>query len=187
MVTVRTKVVDGSYTLYGITGTWSSTNNYNNSTPRTNINNFYAGLASTSKLRQNAVTHDAKTKLGIYGSLNAASGISVPTQTKATGTTDVAFALSFQEQASYCSKNWYSSPPASNGSPAGAVTNHNILVAKGDAGTYPYNIWNRTIGETTANASVISYSGTVNSGPLTNYYYVRPALWVKSDIIDNLP
>ena len=183
---MRTKVVDGSKTNYGIGTTWSEINNYNNSWVRTQTNDFYGSLSSTSALRQNAVTHDATSKLGVYASLDNASGISIPTQTKATGTTDIAFLLSFQEYASYCSLYWNIGIGINPDSPAGAKTNWNLLKTKGDGGTT--GSWLRTIGNSTSSASMLSYPGGVGCNGLTDSTnYVRPALWVKSDIIDNLP
>ena len=131
------------------------------------------------------MTHDATSKLGVYGSRTDASGISIPTQTLAgSTTTNIAFALSYQEAASYCSARWYtgSSWPAS---PVGAQTNFNRLKTKGDAGT-TYS-WLRTIGSTVSSASVLENDGDVYYRFLSQATYVRPALWVKSDIIDNLP
>ena len=180
--TVRTKVY-GSQGGYGITAPWSASSNYNHSSPRTKINNFYGNLAPTSALRQNAVTHDAVSKLGVFAKLNVASGISVPTQTIASGTTDVAFLLSFQEAANYCSTQWHNGSGYTD-SPAGAISNWYNLYAKGDVGNIS---WLRTVGDTTSYASAFAIGGNIGSGVLNSTRYVRPALWVKSDIIDNLP
>ena len=178
---MRTKVVDGSQGGYGISS-YSETSNYNNSGVKMRTNSFYASLAPTSALRQNAVLHDATSKLGVWGYLNAASGMSTPTETIATGTLDVAFALSYQEAASYCSTKYYNGGIAS---PSGAQSNWNRLKSKGDSGTA--NSWLRSIGASTNNASAFGIDGGIGSAFLTSPCYVRPALWVKSDIIDNLP
>ena len=182
---LRTKVY-GSTITYGSFTTWSGTNNYNNSNPRTLINSFYASLSPTSALRQNAVTHDATSKLGVYDKLNAAIGMSTPSEIIAVGTTDVAFALSAQEAASYCSAKWFNGSYISVSS-AEALSNWERLKSKGDAGSTHYMSWLRTIGINTTQASVLDAGGFVGTLAFSYNRNVRPALWVKSDIIDNLP
>jgi hypothetical protein len=189
---VRSTVLSGT-AVFGPSGN----NSYLSSTGlRTAINTWYANLNSGIGLRQYAVTHNALSRLGTFPtktamdasaqSMNDPTGFSVPTGTLAGAQTqDTAFPLSFQEAANFCSKHWqyakakmtYYKLDSSNS----AKLNWQVL---GDGASRIS--WLRSPGNDrglgTVYATLIGSDGNVNSNATTKSYYVRPALWVKSDI-----
>lgn len=155
---------------------------------RTILNTWFASLEATTGLRSNAVTNNAIQKLGSHGVLTSANGMSVPTTTLALEQTDnVAFLLSFNEAAQYCSPCWLKIP-ASELIPSSSVAKKNFnkfnnqetrtwLRSFTTAGnTYSMG----TLGDEEHCEGVCGLSDSFNKTKCG----LRPAMWVKSSIFD---
>ena len=143
------------------------------------INNWYDNtLDGSARLRSYVVGHDALTKPGTWASFDATNGFSIPTGVAATGTkADIAFPLSFQEAANYCSGAWYDGSVYTTGADT-TVKNWN----KFEDSTWT---WLRSQANFTGFASTIRSTGNVGASDNVTLTTVgaRPALWVKTDII----
>ena len=167
------------------------------------INNWYKNeLSAGVRLRDYVVGHDALEKPGIYGSLNDPSGFSAPTGLAAPADgVDVAFPLSFQEAASYCSTIWYELRGYDGSSPVGdfvqseqwAINNFCELNDAFMTGAFSGG-WLRSpglIGKAPDGsdfqlhmASFLNMNGNVDCSPVLINGAVRPALWVRSTIFN---
>ena len=178
---------------------------YAGSLLQSRINAFYAGLSANSGLKQNAIMSDAVSKIITShdaASLNNKNAYSKPTGYAPTpGATDVAFAPSYQEFASFCSIKTYSG----SASPI-AKRNYNYLKkGKGDVDLFesmtrsPYDSAYTLFIETTTvyysagndgyfHADVPQWNdvwtGTYQSAVNGPGWGVRPAMWVRSSIFD---
>ena len=177
-VTTTTFNTGNSYVAY------ASQDRNQQGTLRYEMNNWYANqLALGAKLRTFAVGHDASGKPGTWANLNASDGFSVPTGVIAIGE-DIAFPISFQEAARYCSVSWYNGSSTVT-SAQGANANWNKLNDRTSTWS-----WLRSPGYSVYNASYLISDGSVGSLVISNgdvnesIYSVRPALWVKSTIFN---
>lgn len=191
---LRTKHLDAIATTFSLDKTYTAYAGQSHASGniRYEVNDWYQNILSISApLRNYTVGHDALEKPGTCLSLDNKSGFSVPTGAKPDSARDVAFPLSFQEAASYCSGKWnywesYHNMVMSNESSAQAQANWATLVAQGN---YKYNGWLRSPGrhglDSNNYATLISKSyGGVVCGAVNGTHTVYPALWVDSSIFN---
>ena len=157
------------------------------------VNNWYKNtLPSTARMREFAVKSNPLQEIGYLGVTS--NGYSKPTTTAAPTGDDVAFLLSFSEAAMFCSgqyvtdyvgMKWTTSPPVARAN----------LALLNQPSNKPLDDfwWLRSGGNnsyTVKNAcSVGSHTGSLHdcvymSSSQATYPYVRPAIWVNSDIFD---
>ncbi|MCL2432792.1 DUF6273 domain-containing protein [Candidatus Bathycorpusculum sp.] len=160
---------------------------YPTSDARTFVNNWFKNtLSSTARIRDFTVQNNANTTLGAFASTG--SGLSTPSSAPARTGDDVAFLLSFAEASLYCSKQYATSTTNWVNSPSIAQSNYGKLtIPSGQQNDF---WWLRSPGATsTSTSSVGSHSPALadlvyQSSTIGGYPYIRPALWVKSNVFD---
>jgi uncharacterized protein YjdB len=167
---------------YAVTHTFggTTTNNYIGSNVQKHINEWYGTLANDSKLVMNAVTHNAISRLGTTYT-NQGDGFSKPLSSTLAGqgTADTAFTLSSGEAIQFCSRYFYSQQGSWTISANDIKNNYELL----DNPTQS-PMWLRSPGNIPQNAAVLYSAGDVSNDTRSVSHYVRPALWVKSEIFD---
>jgi len=169
-------------------------NAYGNSIVRKNINAWFTGnsgienLPSNARLRQFTVQNNAADILGTSNSVvGMTDGFSKPTETRISNGNDVAFALSYGEAASFCSKVYFLRNPVNGDQTSSAIAaaNYNkITIPPGDL----YGMWLRSPGDINYTAAALSNNndrGRVFQFNLTSdreHGLVYPAVWVHQDI-----
>ena len=153
-----------------------SGNDYNTSTIRTYVNNWWTNTGSAAfpagKVMQNNVA-DNKGEWSV-----ANTGFSAPTATAATSTTaNAAFLLSYSEAAKFCSRYEYIGGWKDSNSTA--ITNWGRLSDETSA-----NWWLRSANTSTGDAAIVYYNGYALHTYVSYSSGVRPALWVESSIVN---
>jgi len=169
---------------------------YSNSLPRKEFNTWYSSkLPVNAKLRSFAVTNNAMSNLGTFGT-TAVDGISRPLGVTAPFGNDVAFALSFYEAASYCSTQYaaqqIAGSPVTRASSKEATNNYNRLLPTFTGASQTPAYWLRTPGQLNQYACCVVYAGgtpvdltkgcVYQQQIMGNYGHYRPAMWVGSGI-----
>ena len=192
---IRVEPLNGSLDVYNT----SLVNSYSASICRQQINNWYnSRLSGAARLRDYAVSSNAMTNLGSYGTVYV-DGISVPTGAPARTGNDVAFALSYCEAAFYCSTQYVNqwSPATVMSSSNTAYNNYHKLSPRFTTGDRtPAAYWLRTPGANYYDAGCVSFMGGAPS-PATyeracgrvashtvigTFGYYRPAMWVGTGL-----
>jgi hypothetical protein len=162
---------------------FGTNNKYMESTLRAKINTWYATLGSESALRTKAVTNNAMSRLGT-SMVNTQDGYSLPSETPAgETTTDIAFPLSSNEAISFLSKGYKTQTNVSTSIDTAQNVQNNWTALADET---PVSSWLRSPGYTAANASRLHAIGNVGDDATTKTYYAQPALWVSSDIFDDV-
>ncbi|MDR1706288.1 MAG: hypothetical protein LBS19_16635 [Clostridiales bacterium] len=177
---------------------FGTTNNYNTSNVRRKINDWFMGTADASaevlpenaRLRSFTVRSDAPAALGT-GAASAAGkddGFSKPSAIKDPRGSDVAFALSYGEAASFASKAyaWGGGADSQNSVQAAADNFAKLGIPTDDTNKYN-RLWLRSPGSTSDMASSLSQSGLVFQTPANDTEQcglLYPALWVQSDVFN---
>ena len=149
---------------------------------------YYWDVPPTAPIRAKAMQNDVMSKCGTeatFGDRSNSAGRSVPKTTKPpqteSGTKDIAFLLSFQEAALYCSDTWYSTA-AGGAQPSTSFAKANWNALGADKGA---SWWLRSPGQKIESLESVSYvlsNGGIGSSIVSGSYALRPALWVESSI-----
>jgi hypothetical protein len=187
---VRKNVLD-PISKYGKSHVFGKDNNYIGSNVQKHINAWYGTLQEDSALVAEAVAHNALERLGTTCT-TVWDGYSAPIGGTPTAREDVAFALSSSEVISFMS-GWIIAQDADisteteMGADSQQYKNWDALV---DGKAQPYT-WLRSPGGIPNTGGFVSTASTllhdrVRFGYINDneYFAVRPALWVKSDIFD---
>ncbi|MCL2135822.1 MAG: DUF6273 domain-containing protein, partial [Candidatus Bathyarchaeota archaeon] len=165
--------------------------NYQVSNARDVVNNWFKNtLSSNARIRDFTVTNTAFNDLGYFASLS--SGLSKPTGTLTKTGNDIAFIPSFAEAANFCSMQYGTSTTTWTQSSAIAKSNYNKLTKLPTSPSQQDFWWLRSpgphsgtvssVGTHTSSLQQIVWGSTVSS--TASYVYIRPALWVSSDIFE---
>ena len=163
---------------------------YDSSAVRENVNSwYYYDVSGSAPIRSKAVQNDVMQKVGTnaaFGDRSNAAGRSTPKSTKPAQTEaalkDIAFLLSFQEAALYCSDVWWSKATGGN-QPSTYFAKENwksLGIAK------DLYWWLRSPGHYTGGVSYVGAAGYVYGDyyTVTAAMNVRPAIWVESSIFN---
>jgi hypothetical protein len=151
-------------------------------------------LPLNARLRDYTMHSNAKKVLGTCNTKAAMiNGFSMPTIYQVGMGDDIAFLLSYGEATNYISKTHFMRASFANqpSSPIAVVNYDRIIIPSG------CHIWLRSPGDISGSAGTIdndnsSAAGRVFQSPISssssNYYgLIYPALWVDSDVFENIP
>jgi len=185
---LRTEVVASSRFSVGVSSSqvsYSAQDRNDDRNLRYAVNNWYEGqLSANARLRNYVVNHDAVNRLGVWSSQTTSGGLSVPKGGAPATGGDIAFPLSSQEAARYCSLGWHNGSNVTRTSDEARANWEKLTYEGTGEGT---NDWLRTPGGNNLSPSTIqSRSGSVTGvfGWFGSDEMVRPALWVKSSIFN---